>query len=239
MSEQAIEVLMPEELCAPPLWLIKQICYPQRDNDRLPKYKRIYEWESYSRGNDMPSSYYNRLPGHYNQPGPCRDALTRFTHSRGWSGNSGTRTGDDEDASLVAVGNLPNNDYAFFNGAAHKDSTWSTCRWCQSTMFNETCRLEHRRELDKSIGTSHAKALNRLYADLSQRGVCVICDDATFHRKWGVPICNTRSCLEQWKFTTRCVHNRVWIGSKHSLLTQMRAEVAKLIIVAPNGREDG
>lgn len=101
---------------------------------------------------------------------------------------------------LVPVGNLINDDYRYWKGYALSNAFQheGTCRWCQEVYKGRKAMLEHH---TKGSCKEHLSALYR-YAKLSSKTqrYCFSCKKQTSHMNWGVPMCDTVTCLTCWKF---------------------------------------
>jgi hypothetical protein len=70
----------------------------------------------------------------------------------------------------------------------------ASCRGCEQYVQGTK---ENRRTHSKNEGCF--KMLIAAYSALLRDAVCCVCDTRTFHRKYGVPICNTQDCLQLFK----------------------------------------
>ena len=95
----------------------------------------------------------------------------------------------------VPDGNLEKSDYFQWVGSryAEKGYGWSRCRACGIVRYNEADRKAHR-------GDGCGKLLQRAYRLLEKDGKCVICDQVTSRRLYGLPICFSVACEEKWRF---------------------------------------
>jgi hypothetical protein len=90
-------------------------------------------------------------------------------------------------------GNLPNADFRFFFGSQLNGSRYSQCRVCNAQCYSGVERKEHMEE------TGHTVCLVHAYAVMQKERLCVMCDQATRRRVWGVYLCS-RTCQFEWMF---------------------------------------
>jgi hypothetical protein len=66
------------------------------------------------------------------------------------------------------------------------------CRNCSKVFTNVTTRRKH--------GSEYGcfQLLVKAYEMLLRDRLCLICDQHTSHKVWGVPLCNNTSCLNTW-----------------------------------------
>ena len=98
-------------------------------------------------------------------------------------------------------GNLKNHEYEYFSGIDSDTATYSVCRWCRSGFNSMKDRKKHIVEGKKRPypGESCTVKLRRAYQVLSSRGVCISCQQRTYKRHFGVPLCSTK-CKNRFKF---------------------------------------
>jgi len=95
----------------------------------------------------------------------------------------------------VEAGNLEKSDYFQWVGSRYseKGHGWAMCRACGTIRYNETDRKAHR-------GDGCGKLLQKAYRLLEKDGKCVICNEITSRRLYGLPICFSVQCETKWKF---------------------------------------
>lgn len=180
---------------AAPLWVIKSICMPY--GARLPKAPEPFKK---ARGVSF--------PGNWNGPGRFRQLPAGFT-SRDYRQLPGLYCGDDDTGPTwnltnpsptaeiikgkVAKGNLSNEMYEFFGGAAWEDSDRSVCRACGDMFYRKESVKEH------FSRTECSQLVKKIATFLRRDKVCVICDARTIRCTWGFPLCS-KECVARFKF---------------------------------------
>jgi len=89
-------------------------------------------------------------------------------------------------------GNLPEHDYKYYQGSSMINSQVATCRWCQTVVYGEKARLEH-----KAGGCLHW--IDVLGEWMRTDGSCVVCETKTSFAKWGIPLCST-NCINAFRY---------------------------------------
>jgi hypothetical protein len=92
----------------------------------------------------------------------------------------------------VITGNLPNDEYRFFQGTYDENTTTATCRWCREILHSQEARLKHK-------GDCKVK-LVELYGVLLSARHCIVCNSFTSETYWGIPLCKI-DCKDQWKIS--------------------------------------
>jgi hypothetical protein len=94
-------------------------------------------------------------------------------------------------------GNLREDDYRFWLGSPLTGSSDSTCRWCANSAWNREQRVAHfttGRQCNSKMLTVFKFALKK------KTPICMVCAKTTWHKRWGVPLCNQPECIGKWKF---------------------------------------
>jgi hypothetical protein len=97
----------------------------------------------------------------------------------------------------VPPGNLREDDYRFWLGSPVPNSSDSTCRWCASSAWSRQQRSDHftiGRQCNSKMLTVFKFALK------AKTPICMVCAKTTWHKRWGVPLCNEPHCIGKWKF---------------------------------------
>jgi hypothetical protein len=87
-------------------------------------------------------------------------------------------------------GNLNNAEYRFWIGSQNPASRYAECRLCHQPAYTVLARMKHQQD------TGHTKALILAYDLLKLDARCLVCDTATAHEYWGIPICSNSCKLE-------------------------------------------
>ena len=100
------------------------------------------------------------------------------------------------------AGNLPNDQYRYFQGCRPAIATYSKCRTCLVGFTSRSDQLQHFKK----------SGCNKIFNDAlkiwlgNQRRIsiilepCAVCSAKTLHRKWGIPLCLDTMCIEKWMF---------------------------------------
>lgn len=200
MSDHGLEVYLgdpigelPELLATVPDWAL-----------------RVISVNSGCRGDKYPLSYYanERHFGGYSPMGAWADgrdddgfwnardrAKTRRERREAKRAAKATVSAADS----VAPGNLPEDDYRFWEGIEYGGATQrATCKWCQVTRLNKAERQLH---FKKESNCSHLLRAVYEYARSTKPMYCVVCAKPTAYQRWGLPICNSEKCIRDWKFS--------------------------------------
>lgn len=89
---------------------------------------------------------------------------------------------------------LQGGDLRYWLGA-NGSASYGACRNCGEVLFTKEDRRKHMKE-----GCS--KILTEAYKALLRDRKCVICDEVTSVRHYGVPLCS-KDCVNEWCFVTR------------------------------------
>ena len=165
----------------PPNWAMKAISKP--GGRRHPKREVTH----------IRQAYYT-LPPDGDTSGIYRRALRRRGQSKNEAGGQAARK-------QVPAGNLKEDQYRFWKGNSFELFS-AQCRWC-NTHFGEQSKELFRKHHTNSQCKELLLALFK-YAK-KQRGerYCMACKKATSSERWGIPLCNTISCIARWKFGYR------------------------------------
>ena len=193
----------------PPNWAVGTIC---KLGGRRHEKRRIVPTK-YS-GSYVPSGAYDYSSG-YNptqnlmgpHPASCRgpladddEALAKALERRNRRKGQGRVPDMPSPRKQVPAGNLRNEDYRFWKGYSSDTFRGATCRWCAYMAFG-------RDEMQKHASTHYCKErLLAVYKYAKQSSVqryCMACKQATSHFMWGMPLCDTTTCIARWKFTNR------------------------------------
>jgi hypothetical protein len=99
-----------------------------------------------------------------------------------------------EGLAKTPFGNLDLNEYWLFYGRDSTVTEMAHCRWCSLAVIGADMRKKHRKENTCDL---RIKTVFKKLRDLKR---CVICDKATTHCKWGVPICG-EGCKREFMFS--------------------------------------
>jgi len=93
---------------------------------------------------------------------------------------------------------LKENEYRFWRGSnwVIEGPSWAQCRSCMVVCRTEELRKEHQKALKCT------RELVSAYKLLLARKVCVVCEAQTTGSKWGIPMCATTTCREDFKTQT-------------------------------------
>lgn len=91
---------------------------------------------------------------------------------------------------------LLNGDLRFWNGIDWKQS-YATCRSCGEVIHFAKERKAHLKEA--GCGSRITRAINLL----SRSNRCVVCDEETKRKMWGIPMC-AKECQSEWAWLTKC-----------------------------------
>lgn len=100
-------------------------------------------------------------------------------------------------------GSLPNEEYRFWIGYPHDTGQGAQCRRCGYMAWGQTQRKAHLDDVSCAVdGLRCTELLTRTYDGLLlDKVACIVCHkDRGGYSKWGVPICNSRSCEYTWRF---------------------------------------
>lgn len=108
---------------------------------------------------------------------------------------------------------LKENEYRFWRGSSWiiEGPDWAQCRSCMVVCRTEELRKEHQKAL------SCTKELVRAYKLLLAGKVCVSCKEHTTGSKWGIPLCISTTCREDFK-TQTYMHGLQQAINKHATL---------------------
>lgn len=99
-------------------------------------------------------------------------------------------------------GNLPKDQYRYFQGCRAGIATFSKCRTCGEAFTTHEARVRHvkdsgcMRVFNDAITVWIGKT--RRYTIILEP--CAVCNISTLHRKWGIPLCMDVKCYEKWMF---------------------------------------
>ena len=100
------------------------------------------------------------------------------------------------------LGNLPNDQYRYFQGCKAIAATYSKCRTCEGAFTTEAQRLAHVRN-GNCMRIFNDALIIWLGNKRNHSAIllpCAVCGDQTLHRKWGIPLCVDVQCYEAWMF---------------------------------------
>jgi hypothetical protein len=119
-----------------------------------------------------------------------------FERSLDWQRNRKWLAGDEP-----MSGNLANDQYRFFQGSRITNGTYSKCRVCQETFFNESARVLHvKNSTCQRVFNDALKVFMGNHRSHIKLMKCSACDTETYSSKWGIPLCLDAECIEKWKF---------------------------------------
>ena len=100
----------------------------------------------------------------------------------------------------IPEGNLDDSEYRFWVGCVVETSGFARCRACHKSFDTRADRLKHK---IVPVGDSQCTIkLVAAYKTLALKNKCLVCQEQTWTKHWGVPLCNTVSCIKRWMFET-------------------------------------
>lgn len=102
------------------------------------------------------------------------------------------------DPDPIPDGNLDDSEYRFWVGSRTKSSEFCSCRACHVFMYTAGERIRHK-QVPKGVEPCTVR-LTAAYRNLLLGNKCIVCEGATYNAKWGVPLCQMKSCITRFKF---------------------------------------
>lgn len=168
-------------LVDPPKWALRQVCH--NTGRRSPKWQRT-EVKSWAHpGYLMGDSEYDF--GSYEEQASPREKKKLRKEKR--------RSARD----VIPRGNLKEEEYRFWKGAAQASDPSSICRWCFGTAYTAEQRRNHHALLHCNAKLMVVYKLGKSL----EHPKCFVCGHVGHWNRWGVPLCNNPGCLSRWKFS--------------------------------------
>lgn len=127
----------------------------------------------------------------------------------------------EDNGAPVPMGNLRSDDYRFWKGfalASEADKNQGTCRWCAVLCVGRDSMRQHH---VNNYCKEYLLALYKYAFKSSKQRYCFACKRETTERKWGVIMCNRKTCIARWKFN----FNHALLGFQQYRLWATNAQI--------------
>lgn len=189
---KTLPVALPLVEIDPPAWAMASAC--KIGGRRHPKRAIVFTMAQHVQ-HDITGPPRGPLSGAYKGPSEAYNrAIQRRNRKKGQKDTPSIRN-------LTQRGNLREEDYRLWKGYTLPSETGATCRWCGAQCRSREAMASH--HLNQYCKERLLAVYRYAKQQHTKQRYCFACKTETQHFRWGVPLCNTVSCLSRWKFTVK------------------------------------